>query len=165
MSKFEKAAEVFCNTVEKTLHIVSYPVVKPMDWLANFWLKTQIDEREGYIKFLEDSMVVQRSSLTEYIVQCNKLTERLEKFEKCGESMTLHHKQWLEGEIVRLTKIVRDVCDRNESLNGDNAKLLYAGNAVAELLYVGKPKKRMTKKDKEIQATINQWNEVARLWK
>lgn len=165
MSRFERFADALNSGIEKTIYVVSYPVVKPLDWLAEGWLKHKTQEREGYIKFLEDAMFVQRSSLNEYIVQCNKLNYRLEKYEKCGESMTLHHKEWLESEVVRLTKTVRDVCERNESLNNDNAKLLAAGNSLAELLYVGKPKKRMTKKDKEIQSTIDKWNDTARLWK
>lgn len=165
MSKIDNILERLYAGVEKTIYIVSCPVVKPLDWLAKGWLSKETSEREGYIKFLEDAMVVQRSSLNEYIVQCNNLTVRLEKYEKCGESMTLHHKQWLEAEVVRLTKTVRDVCERNESLNNDNAKLLASGNALAELLYVGKPKKRMTKKDKQIQSTVDQWNENSRLWK
>lgn len=165
MTKLDNFLNCLYSGVEKTIFVVSYPVIKPLDWLAKVWTGKEVSEREGYIKFLEDSMVVQRSSLNEYIVQCNKLTARLEKYEKCGESMTLHHKQWLEAEVVRLTKTVRDVCERNESLNNDNAKLLFAGNSLAELLYVGKPKKRMTKKDKQIQSTIDQWNDTARLWK
>lgn len=165
MSKFDNFLEGLYSGIEKTIYVVSYPVVKPIDWAAECWLKHKTQEREGYIKFLEDAMVVQRASLNEYIVQCNSLTNRLEKYEKCGESMTLHHKQWLESEIVRLTKTIRDVCERNESLNNDNSKLLFAGNSLAELLYVGKPKKRMTKKDKQIQSTIDQWNDTARLWK
>jgi hypothetical protein len=165
MSKIDKSLEFFYSGIEKTIYLLSYPVVKPLDWLAKIWTSKDILEREGYIKFLEDAMAVQRSSLNEYIIQCNNLTVRLEKYEKCGESMTLHHKQWLESEVARLTKTIRDICERNESLNNDNAKLLFAGNALAELIYVGKPKKRMTKKDKQIQSTIDQWNDTARLWK
>jgi uncharacterized coiled-coil protein SlyX len=165
MSKINNMLESLYSGVERTIYIVSYPVVKPLDWLANGWLKGQNAEREGYIKFLEDAMAAQRSALNEYIVQCNKLTERLEKFEKHGESLTLHHKQWLEGELVRVTKIVREVAERNESLNNDNAKLLFAGNAVAELISVNKPKSRLTKKDKHIKSVIDQWNDAARLWK
>lgn len=165
MSKLDNILNSLSSGVEKTIYIVSYPVVKTLDWMACGWLRNQIYEREGYVKFLEDAMVVQRSSLNEYIVQCNNLTARLEKYEKCGESMTLHHKQWLESELVRVTKIVRDLAERNESLNDDNAKLLASGNALAELLYVGKPKKKMTKKDKEIQSAVDQWNKNSRLWK
>lgn len=165
MNKFDKFFYLICSGVEKTIYFVSYPVVKTLDWLSSLWMNRTIEEREGYIKFLEDSMVVQRSSLTEYIVQCNKLTARLERYEKCGESMTLHHKEWLEGEVVRLTKTVRDVCERNESLNNDNAKLLSTGNNLANFLYIGKPKKRLTKKDKEVQKAVDEWNESARQWK
>ena len=165
MSKINNVLESLYSGVERTIYIVSYPVVKPLDWLASGWLKSQNAEREGYIKFLEDAMAAQRSALNEYIVQCNKLTERLEKFEKHGESLTLHHKQWLEGELVRVTKIIREMAERNESLNADNAKLLSAGNAVAELISVNKPKSRLTKKDKQIKSVIDQWNDSARLWK
>jgi uncharacterized coiled-coil protein SlyX len=165
MSKLNNFLEHLYSGVEKTIYIVSCPIVKPLDFLAKNWLSKDNSEREGYIKFLEDAMAAQRSALNEYIVQCNKLTERLEKFEKHGESLTLHHKQWLEGEMVRLTKIVRELAERNESLNSDNAKLLFAGNAVAELISVNKPKSRLTKKDKHIKSVIDEWNDAARLWK
>ena len=67
--------------------------------------------------------------------------------------------------MSRLTVLVRELAERNESLNNDNAKLLVAGNAVAELVSVNKPKSRLTKKDKEIKSIVNQWNEAAVQWK
>jgi hypothetical protein len=165
MNKFDKFLENFSSAMEKFYYIVSYPFIKVLNKLALFWLRDEVIERETYVEFLEDAMKVQRNSLNEYIVQNKNLSIRLEKFEKDGDSMTLHHKQWLEGEIARLTKTVRELYERNESLNSDSAKMLSAGNAVAELIPVNKPKKRLTKKDMQIKSVIDQWNESAKRWK
>lgn len=164
MSKFDKVLESVSFCVEKSIYFISYPVVKTLDWVSLGWLKNQIDEREKFVEFLEDSHAAQREALNEYLRQNKALAIRLASYENNGETVTFKHRDWLNGEVSRLTVIVRELAERNESLNNDNAKLLVAGNAVAELLSVNKPKSRITKKDKEIKSIVSQWNEAARRW-
>lgn len=165
MSKFDKVLESVAFGVEKSIHFIAYPVVKTIDWLALGWLKNQIDEREKFVEFLEYAHASQREALNEYLKQNKALSIRLASYEKNGETVTFKHRDWLNGEVSRLTFIARELAERNESLNNDNAKLLVAGNAVAELVFVNKPKSRLTKKDKEIESIVSQWNEAARRWK
>jgi hypothetical protein len=165
MSKFDKVLETVAFGVERSISFISYPVVKTLDWIAVGWLRNQIDEREKFVEFLEDAHAAQREALNEYLRQNKALSIRLASYEKNGETVTFKHRDWLNGEVSRLTVIVRELAERNESLNNDNAKLLVAGNAVAELLSVNKPKSRLTKKDKEIKSIISQWNEAAVQWK
>jgi hypothetical protein len=165
MSKFNKALESVWFGVEKSISIISYPAVKTLDWLAIGWLKGQIDEQEKFVEFLEDALAAQREALSGCLSQNKALSVRLANYERNGETVTLKHRDWLNGEVSRLTLMVRELAERNESLNSDNAKLLFAGNSVAELVSVNKPKSRLTKKDKHIKSIVDQWNDASRLWK
>lgn len=164
MSKMQKVSEFLICGVEKTISIVSYPFIKSVDFLAEGWLKHELEDNRKFTEFLEDSLESQRHALNEYIRLNKALKERLDSFEKEGESMTLKHREWLNKEVERLTHLVRELAERNESLSESNSKLLVAGNAVAELVSVNKPKKRLTKKDKAIQLIIDNWNVAARRW-
>jgi hypothetical protein len=164
MSNFQKVSEFVVSGVEKTINVISYPFIKSIDFLAKGWLKYELEDNQKFTEFLENALASQRYALNEYISLNKALKERLDAFEKDGESMTLKHRDWLNSEVERLTVLVRELAERNESLNESNSKLLSAGNAVAELISINKPKKRLTKKDKATQEIIDNWNVVARRW-
>jgi hypothetical protein len=164
MNKTHKASEIFISAVEKTINVITYPFIKTIDWMAYGWLKYEIADMDKYADFLDESLETQRIALNDYIKQNKALSARLEQFEKEGETVTLKHRDWLNGEVARLTHLVRELSERNESLSNNNSQLLSAGNAVAELVSVNKPKKRLTKKDKETQSIISNWDKAARRW-
>lgn len=165
MKKFiERFWETSTYLIERGYSIVFSPITKFFDWAARGWLANEIAEQKQWCIFLETSMAEQRLTISRYINENKSLSERLSKHESTDYNST---KERLESkeEITRLTNLLRHTQNvlretqiNNESLNDINAKMRVAGNQVAESVSINKPKKRFTKKDKELQAAIDNWN-------
>lgn len=160
-NKLKSCANFTLYVIEGVICFFTEPFVNALDWLARQWLRGELMDKDNFSDFLEKSLAEQRTSLVKYISENKALTERLSKYEKYGEHTTHKHTEWLNSEVARLAGLVRQVSNNNEALHKDNMEMRVAGNELAEMLANNKPKKRLTKRDKEIQKAINKWNEVS----
>lgn len=161
IEKIKAAGNFTLYVIEGVICLFTEPFVIALDWLAKQWLSKEIKDKENFTEFLETALADQRISLSKYISENKALSERLSKYEKYGEHATHKHTEWLNSEIARLAGIVRQVSNNNEALHNDNMEMRVAGNELAELLANNKPKKRLTKKDKEVQKAVENWNKAS----
>lgn len=162
IDKVKTVGNTIVSGVEATLGFFFKPPVKALDWLARKWLKHELIEKEEFSQFLETSMAEQRSAMLRYISENKALSERLSQYEKFGEENMLKQKEWLAKESRRVSELLNEQMENNEKLNLSNAKMRVAGDAMAELIAINKPKRRLTKKDKQIQSVIEDWNKNSR---
>lgn len=160
--KLKNAGVVFTNFVEKGVNLVITPPVKGIDWLASKWLSHEIEDKDSFIDFLESSLAEQRTSLLRYIRENEEMAKRLAKYEKHGEENLIKQTEWLSKEASRINSLLHEQMENNEKLNTINAKMRTAGDALAEAVANNKPKKYVSKKDKQIQKAIQTWNSNSR---
>lgn len=169
MKKFiERSWEKTTYLIERSYCFVFSPITRFFDWSARGWLANEIAEQKQWCIFLETSMAEQRLTISRYINDNKSLLERLSKYESNDYNSTKERIESKE-EVIRLTNLLRETQNslreaqiNNESLNDVNAKMRVAGNQVAEAVSINKPKKRFTKKDKELQIAIDNWNKNSR---
>jgi hypothetical protein len=162
IDRIKKVGNFSVNCIERVVDFIIYPPAKCLDWMARKWIGHEIAERDSFITFLETALAEQRSSIAKYIKENNALSERLEKYEKYGEDNLILQKEWLAKESNRINSLLSEQIQNNEKLNESNAKMRAAGDAVAELVALNKPKKHLTKKDKQIQKAVDDWNKNSR---
>lgn len=157
IEKLKRAGIAFAYGVESFTHTVISPPAKAIDWLAKKWIGQEIEEKDSFIKFLECSLAEQRLAIVRYIQQNKALGERLSK-----EGLLIT-KELLANSAARQAQLLLvEQNQNNEKLNYSNAKMRAAGDALAELIVLNKPKKRLTNKDKQIQKAIDDWNKNSR---
>lgn len=161
IEKLKKAGTAFAYGVQSFTHTVTSPPVKALDWLAEKWLGRE-DEKDSFINFLEVALAEQRSSITMYIKENKALADRLNKYEKNSEENLVMQTEFLAKEARRINALLLEQIQNNEKLNDSNAKMRAAGDAIAELVALNKPKRNISKKDKQIQKAVEDWNKNSR---
>jgi hypothetical protein len=157
IEKIKKAGTAFAYGVESFTYTVLSPPAKALDWLAKKWIGQEIEEKDSFIKFLESSLAEQRLSIARYIQQNKVLTERLSR-----EGLLIT-KELLANSAARQAQLLLvEQNQNNEKLNESNAKMRAAGDALAELVALNKPKKHVSKKDRDLQKAIDDWNKNSR---
>lgn len=154
-----KAGEFVMLVIESAINFVAYPIIAVLDWIAKQWLSREIKERESFIEFLETALSEQRLSITNYIIENRKLSDRLKEFENNGVTVSLKHQKWLESEAVRLTAESRAIRIQSEAYSEKLSKVVDAGNRLADIVYPAS-KKRLSKKDNEVIKAIKEWNDI-----
>lgn len=162
IDKVKSAGVAFTNCIERVLNAVMTPPVATADWIARKWLSLEIKEKDSFIEFLEKSMAEQRVTLVKYINENKSLSERLSKYEKFGEENLIKQTAWLSQEVSRINTALNEKSENNEKLNISNARMRAAGDGLAELIATNKPKRHLTKKDKQIQRAVEEWNKNSR---
>lgn len=158
IDKVKSVGNFIVNGVEKLIDLIIDPIVGFFDWIARKWLSHELSEKDSFIQFLETAMAEQRLSLTKYIQQNKSLSERLEKYQKYGEEDLIKQSDWLAREASRINGLLHEQMENNEKLNIANAKMRAAGDILAETVALNKPKKYITKKDRQIKKAIDGWN-------
>lgn len=162
IDKIKNAGNIACTCVEKTVDFIIKPPASALDWMAKKWISHEIKEKDSFIQFLETALAEQRLSLTKYIKENQAISERLKKYEKYGEENIIKQTEWLSKETSRINGLLHEQAENVEKLNESNAKMLAAGDALAELVALNKPKRHLTKKDKMIQKAVQDWNKNSR---
>ena len=141
---------------------VIYLPSQGIEWLARKWLSEEVGEKDTFIQFLECGLAEQRLSIARYIQENKKLSERLMRHEKHGAEDLESQVQWLSKEASRTNTLLKEKFEDNEKLHNMNAKMRVAGDLIAEIVAKNKPKKYLTKKDKETKKAIDEWNRNSR---
>lgn len=162
IEKIKNAGSSFSYGVERVINKVISPPAKGLDWLAKKWLAQEVEDSRAFIEFLETALADQRSSITMYIKENKALADRLSKYEKNSEENLLMQTEFLSKETRRINALLIEQIQNNEKLNDSNAKMRAAGDALAELVVLNKPKKSISKKDKQIQKAVDDWNKNSR---
>ena len=162
IDKIKNAGNIACTCIEKTVDFIIKPPASALDWMAKKWISREIKEKDSFIQFLETALAEQRISLLKYIKENQTISERLNKYEKYGEENIIKQTEWLTKEVSRINGLLHEQAENVEKLNESNAKMLAAGDALAELVALNKPKRHLTKKDKMIQKAVQDWNKNSR---